>query len=169
MADFLSIDVQGLTQLQDQLARAVDRLDAPADLMDTLGAILESQIGGRFASKTDPSGAAWLPLADSTRARYDAQDTNGRGQLRSRGSLLERSRDMLNSLTRNTTANSVEVGMSRLSDDRRWAIPLLHETGTRNMPRRGIFLADWEAGTLGPADERLLMDEISTWLDDLLS
>jgi len=168
MAEFLSIEVQGLAQLQVALERTVARIDEPADLMDTLGAILEAQIGGRFESKTDPIGGPWAPLADSTRVRYDAKDTSGRGELKRRGSLLERTRDMLNSLTHHASANSVEVGMSRLSDDGRWAIPLLHETGTEKMPRRGIFLADWEAGTLGTRDEQLLMDEIGSWLDDVL-
>lgn len=168
MAEFLSIEVQGLVELQQQLARAVAQIEQPDKLMDALGAILEAQIGDRFNSKTDPSGVRWAELADSTRARYDAEDTGGRGQLRRRGSLLERTREMLNSLTHNASGSAVDVGMSRLTDNGKWAIPLLHETGTDKMPPRGIFLADWVTGTLGAADEQLLMDEIATWLDDVL-
>jgi len=59
------------------------------------------------------------------------------------------------------------VGMSRLSDGGEWSIPLLHETGTRRMPRRGIFLADPDAGTLGQQDEALLTEEIQAFLDDV--
>lgn len=35
------------------------------------------------------------------------------------------------------------------------------------MPRRGLFLADWDAGTLGAQDEADLQAELLTWLDDL--
>lgn len=168
MADFIRIEVTGLTELQLQLERAAAQLEHPGDLMDVLGAILEAQIGGRFDSKTDPDGLPWDQLADSTQARYDAEDTNGRGKLRRRGTLLERTRQMRDSLAREATDDSVLVGMTRLTDNQSWAIPLLHETGTERMPRRGIFLGDWEAGRLGAEDERLLLDEIGSWLDDVL-
>jgi hypothetical protein len=74
---------------------------------------------------------------------------------------------MRRSLAPNVGDDFVEVGMSRLSDGGRWSIPLLHETGTRRMPRRGIFLADPDAGTLGAQDEADLQAEIVGFLDDL--
>lgn len=167
MADFMSIEVTGLGELQALLDRAAQRLQNPHDLLDALGAVYEQQVVLRFETKTDPSGAPWEPLADSTRERYDRADTGKSGGLRSRGSLLERTRQMLDSLNHVASDDHVDVGMNRLTDDGTWQIPLLHETGTEHMPRRGIFLADWQAGTLGADDERALLAEAAAWLDAL--
>ena len=67
MSDFLSIEVKGNTALREQLVAALRRLERPRDLMQRLGATLEENINERFDSKRDPSGAAWQPLAQSTR------------------------------------------------------------------------------------------------------
>lgn len=72
---------------------------------------------------------------------------------------------MRNSLAANAGDTFVEVGMSRLTDGGAWSLPLLHETGTSRMPRRGIFLADWQAGTLGSEDEADLMRLVGDFLD----
>lgn len=162
MADFLSIDVTGLAELRIDLARAVARLERPRDLMKTLGAVLEANIEQRFDGKRDPNGTAWAPLAESTLARYAAEDKGAR-----RGTLLERIGQMRNSLTSNAGDDFVEVGMNRLTDGGKWSIPLLHETGTEHMPRRGIFLADPDAGTLGRDDEADLEAELVRFLDDV--
>ncbi len=139
--------------------------------MLTLGALLERNIEGRFDSKRDPSGLPWAPLAASTKAKYDRADTvrKGRnaGELRKRGSLLERTRQMRDSLASNAGDDFVEIGMSRLSDNGKWNIALLHETSTERMPRRGLFLADPDAGTLGAEDEADLSAEILDFLDDV--
>lgn len=171
MADFLSIEVTGNRELLADLEQALRRIDRPADLMRALGARLEANIHERFDTKRDPDGNAWAGLAPSTQARYDKQDTaksgKFKGQVRKRGTLLERTRQMRQSLTSDAGDDYVEVGMSRLSDGGKWSIPLLHETGTTRMPRRGIFFSDPEAGTLGAQDEEALDEELMAFLDDV--
>jgi phage gpG-like protein len=161
VADFLRIDITGSAELQQLLTSAVRRLQAPQALMEALAARLEANINERFDRKVDPAGQRWQPLAPATVERYAAQD-RGRRQ----GTLLERTGQMRASLSSSATADTAEVGMSRLTDGGEWSIPLLHETGTRRMPRRGIFLADPDAGTLGQQDEEMLAEEIQAFLDD---
>ena len=74
---------------------------------------------------------------------------------------------MRDSLAANAGDDYVEVGMNRLTDDGKWQIPLLHEFGTRHMPRRGLFFADPDAGTLGAGDEADLEADITAFLADL--
>lgn len=167
MAEFLSIEVTGNRELMAALERAVQQLQKPGELMQVIGDELKATIERRFEFKQDPNGAPWEPLAPSTRERYDAEDTNPRGQLARRGTLLERTGLMRASLTVSAGDDWVEVGMSRLTDGGQWSIPLLHETGTRRMPRRGIFLGDWEAGTLGADDEADLDAALRSFLDDV--
>ena len=171
MADFLSIEVTGAAELQAGLLQAVQRLQQPRDLMQALGGVLVANIQRRFDTKTDPSGQRWAPWADATRAGYDRADTQrtgkNAGQVVRRGTLLERTGQMRASLVANATDNQVEVGMSRPTNGGAWSIPLLHETGTARMPRRGIFLADPDAGTLGAGDEADLQAELVGFLDDI--
>lgn len=171
MAEFLHIEVAGNQQLLSTLAQAVQRLQRPRELMQRLGAGFEELIQSRFDAKRDPTGQPWVQLAPSTQAKYDAEDTakTGRnaGQVRSRGSLLERTRQMRNSLSSNAGDNYMEVGMARLTDGGDWSVPLLHETGTTRMPRRGLFFSDPDSGTLGADDEALLDEEIGAFLDEV--
>lgn len=162
MAEFLSIDVTGLAELRVDLVRALARMERPAELMQALGAELEANIERRFDTKVDPDGRPWAPLAESTLERYAEEDDGAR-----RGTLLERTGQMRNSLTANAGDDFVEVGMSRLTDGGKWSIPLLHETGTARMPRRGIFLSDPDAGTLGQDDEEDLTRVVVEFLDDV--
>ena len=162
MAEFLRITVTGNDGLQRFLTDAVRQLQRPSDLMEALAARLEANINERFDRKVDPTGAAWAPLAPATLERYAALD-----QGRRQGTLLERTGQMRASLTSAAGDDFAEVGMSRLTDGGEWSIPLLHETGTRRMPRRGIFLADPDAGTLGQQDEAMLTEEIQAFLDDV--
>lgn len=172
MADFLSIEVTGNRELLADLEQALRRIDRPADLMRALGARLEANIQERFDTKRDPDGNAWAGLAPSTQARYDKQDTaksgKFKGQVRKRGTLLQRTGDMRRSLNPSNYGDDYfEVGMNRLSDGGKWSIPLLHETGTTRMPRRGIFFSDPDAGTLGAQDEEALDEELMAFLDDV--
>lgn len=162
MADFLSIEVTGSKELQAELQRAVARLQRPRDLMQALGALMVGNIERRFDTKRDPSGVPWRALAPATVERYAKQDKGAR-----RGTILERTGRMRDSLTANAGDDDVEIGMNRLTDGGRWSIPLLHETGTARMSRRGIFLADPDAGTLGAQDEADLTEEIVAFLDDV--
>lgn len=166
MADLVSIEVSGAQQLHDHLRAALARLRRPRELMQALGEVMVTNIELRFAAKRDPAGAAWQPLAASTLRRYARADAKGGGGRR--GTILERTGRMRDSLVANAGDDWVEIGMSRLTDGGRWAIPLLHELGTARMPRRGIFFADPQAGRLGAGDERDLDDEIAAFLDDLL-
>jgi phage gpG-like protein len=168
----VSIEVTGARELREQLASAVRRLENPRDLMQSLGEVLVQRIQDRFDNKRDPDGVAWAPLADSTRAKYDREDTGASGpragQVVRRGSLLERTRSMRNSLTANAGDDVVEVGMNTVTDGaKQWNISLLHEFGTRRMPRRGLYLSDPEAGTLGAGDEAALLAEVASFLDDV--
>jgi phage gpG-like protein len=175
VADFLSIEVTGNRELLDDLAAAVRRIQRPADLMDRLGARLKANIEERFDRKVDPTGQRWEPLAASTREKYDREDTKAsgprRGQVVRQGTLLERTGLMRSSLDSNRGPDYVDVFMNRLTDTSakggNWQIPLLHETGTRRMPRRGIFFADPDSGTLGDEDEAMLSEEITAYLDEV--
>jgi phage gpG-like protein len=162
VAENVSIQVTGAKELQADLARAIAQLQRPRELMQALGDMLVGNIERRFGTKRDPTGAAWAPLAPATLKRYADEDKGAR-----RGTILQRTGRMRDSLTANAGNDYVEVGMSRLTDGGRWSIPLLHETGTRRMPRRGIFLADPNAGRLGAQDERDLEQELSDFLDGL--
>ncbi|HMN55642.1 MAG TPA: phage virion morphogenesis protein [Ottowia sp.] len=164
MAELLSIEVTGAEELRAELQRAVAQLQRPRELMDALGARFELNIERRFDAERDPSGVPWKRLAPSTVKIYQKKyDGKIPGSLLNRGSTPS----MRGSLTHNAGDDYVEIGMSRLTDGGRWSIPLLHETGTRRMPRRGIFLADWQAGTLGAEDEADLREEIAAFLDDV--
>lgn len=162
MAEFLSIEIMGGEQLQAELQRAIARLQRPRDLMQALGDMMVGNIERRFDTKRDPSGVPWRQLEPATIERYARQDKGAR-----RGTILERTGRMRDSLTANAGDDYVEIGMSRLTDGGRWSIPLLHETGTARMSRRGIFLADPEAGVLGAQDEADLQEEIVAFLDDV--
>lgn len=161
MAEFLRIEVTGNAELQAFLASAVRQLERPAALMEALAARLEANIQERFDREVDPTGAAWEPLAPATVEKY-AEEDEGRKQ----GTLLERTGQMRSSLTSAAGDDWAEVGMSRLTAGGEWSIPLLHETGTRRMPRRGIFLAA-DAGELGLQDQAMLREEIDAYLGEV--
>lgn len=162
MPDFLSIEVTGAAELRADLADALRRLQNLRDLMVSLGAVFEANIERRFDRKRDPNGERWAPLTDSTKARYAAEDKGAR-----RGTLLQRTGQMRNSLTANAGNDFVELGMNRNTDGGRWSLALLHETGTARMERRGIFLADPVAGTLGKQDEADLQAEVVAFMNDV--
>lgn len=171
MAEFLSVEIKGADALIDQLGLAVRRLEQPRELMQSLGNVLRANIERRFDTKTDPSGTRWAPWAPATVEKYNRADTQRKGkragEVVRRGTLLERTGRMRNSLTVNAGDSQVQVGMNRLTDGGKWSIPLLHEFGTTKMPRRGIFLADPDAGTLGAGDEADLNLELVEFLDQV--
>lgn len=167
MAEFLSIEVTGADELRAELQRAIQRLQQPHELMEAIGASFVANIERRFDTKKDPNGVAWDKLRPATLERYREEDTNKQGVHKHRGTILERTGRMRDSLAYNAGDDYVEIGMTRLTDGGRWQIPLLHETGTRRMARRGLFTADPDAGTLGAGDEADLLDEIRGFLDDV--
>lgn len=171
MAEFLSVQITGNQPLIEQLNHAVQQLEHPRELLELLGGTLVENIQRRFTSKTDPQGNRWADWQPSTRKKYDRQDVaksgKNAGKVVRRGTLLQRTGQMLDSLDAQVSDNQVEVGMNRLSDGGTWSIPLLHEFGTTKMQRRGIFLADPETGTLGAGDEADLNEDIKTFLDSV--
>jgi len=168
VADFKSIEVEGADELRAALAHAIARLERPRDLMQALADAIKENIERRFDSKLDPGGSGWEPLRPATKARYRREDTDARtGAHTRRGTILERTGRMRASLAAAAGDDWAQIGMDRLTDGGRWSIPLLHETGTRRMVARPIFLADWRSGKLGADDERDLEDEIAAFLDDL--
>ena len=115
---------------------------------------LEGRISGRFESRTDPSGNAWAPWAQSTVDSYP-EDGNRR--------LLDRyTSGMLDGLSHQADATSVRVGFDK-------AYAAYHEWGTQHMPRRGLLFADPDAGTLGEGDQDAVMDILGVWLNGLVS
>ena len=132
----------------EQLKRRLGNLKP---VMQSIGMELESRISGRFESRTDPSGSAWAPWAQSTLDSYP-DDGNRR--------LLDRYGDMLASLNHQANATSVRVGFGQ-------TYAAFHEFGTDSMPRRGLLFADPDAGTLAEDDEAAVLDILGVWLTDL--
>jgi len=130
-------------------------------VMDAIGARLESNIRNRFATRTDPNGLAWAPWKDSTLEDYpfpgsEAAKIDGAGNAR----LLDRYGTMLDSLSYDSDPNRVSIGFGQ-------PYATYHEFGTKHMDRRGMLMADPEAGILGPDDETGVVDILTNWLDDL--
>ena len=138
-------------------ARASDLTEA----MDSIGNVLETRVRQRFETKTDPNGQPWAPWKESTRASYPfagapAAAKEGPGK----GLLLDRYGTMLNFLSYTANGTSVRIGFAS-------EYAAYHEWGTVNMDRRGMLMADPDAGTLGQADEAAVLDIVAGWLDDL--
>jgi phage gpG-like protein len=159
MTDRFTVVVQD-TELNAALSRATAKLDE-GRLLGQIGALLESRVNQRFDRKVDPNALAWKPLSENTLALYARADGDSR-----RGTLLERTGRMRQSLAHNVIGDAVEVG---------FAVPYAqyHETGTRTktgkvkMPRRGMLTADWEAGTLGDGDRRAILQLLGRYLGEL--
>ncbi|MDK2124483.1 phage virion morphogenesis protein [Parachitinimonas caeni] len=146
MAGGLTVTVAdtGIRQVLQQLAQRTNDLD-PA--LHAIGAILESAIRQRFETRKDPNRQAWAPHAASTAKRYARQDRHPKtGQLHSRGTLLQRTGEMLDSLNYQVEGQSVLIGFGK-------PYAAYHEFGTQRMPRRGMLLGDPITGTLGLGDE----------------
>jgi phage virion morphogenesis protein len=103
-------------------------------VMDDIGAVLESRVNQRFATKTDPTGAAWEPWKPST-ARRRAKE--------GRGSLLEYSRRLLDSLNHASGPDWLEIGFGV-------SYAGVHEFGARvevaARSQRAYFKVDTETG-----------------------
>jgi phage virion morphogenesis protein len=156
VTDRFIIELGAETNLQGRLAAAIQGLERPRALMDTIGARMEANVQARFDSKRAPDGTAWLPIAASTRASYEAKY---KGKIP--GSLLERTRRMRDSLSYQAGDVSVEWGFS---------VPYAawHELGTMRMPRRQLLADDPIAGTLGERDREDVLDEVEAFLAGLL-
>ena len=158
MADTITIQLEGIPGLRAAFERAAGKLARPGPLMQAIAAQLEVNVNRRFDTKTAPDGSRWAPWAASTRRAYAKRDKGKR-----QGSLLEGpGRDMRNSLTSHGDDEMAEVGFSR--DVNGWPLALLHEMGTRRMPRRQLLTDDSVTGTLGRGD----VDDIEHLVQDYL-
>lgn len=129
-------------------------------VMDAIGAKLESKIRNRFATATDPSGKRWAAWKDSTKDSYPSPGSKskyGAGNHR----LLDRYGTMLDSLNYQSGPSSVRIGFGQ-------PYATYHEFGTKHMERRGMLMADPNAGTLAPDDERTVLDIIETYMSAAL-
>lgn len=146
---------------RSHLERLHEALGNLEPVMDAIGLRLESNIHNRFATRTDPNGEPWAPWKDSTRENYPFPGTKdaakeGPGNAR----LLDRYGTMLASLGYDSGPTSVSIGFGQ-------PYATYHEFGTKHMDRRGMLMADPEAGILGPDDETGVVDILTNWLDDL--
>lgn len=154
MTDRLVIEVD-LEDVVPRLSAALDRLDHLPGLMADIAAVLENNVQRRFDAKVDPTGQAWAPIKESTRKGYERKY---RGSIP--GTLLERTREMRNSLESHAGADWAEIGFGN-------AIAGYHETGTKRMDRRGLLTADPNAGTLGREDMTDIEREVAQFLGGL--
>lgn len=131
---------------------AIELLSRPQPLLENIGAKLESSANLRFDTKTDPAGVPWPKLSQTTVDVFYAE----RYPKGIPGSLLERTRQLRDSLAYNVGEDWVALGTSRRVPGKSqpfWEVGVLHEWGTRIMPRRGILTADPKTGQLAPGDE----------------
>lgn len=147
------VKVSGQPDLKRMFARARAVGANMHDLLDAVSGRLEERFNLRFETKQDPNGRAWAPLADSTRARYDAEDNGAR-----RGSLLERTRMMRESLNRRVLKRDAIVGFGR-------PYAVHHETGTSRMPRRGLIFSDPVSGRMAEGDINAMQTTAREWLE----
>ncbi|MBB4844987.1 phage gpG-like protein [Paucibacter oligotrophus] len=138
------------------LSKLLGRLDDLTPAMASIGQELESRVSGRFETETDPLGHPWAPWAESTKESYP-KDGNHR--------ILDRYGDMLRSLNSRPDKTSVRVGFGAVSSKKgKDAYAVYHEWSTEHMPRRGLLMADPDAGTLAPDDEQAVLDILGTFL-----
>lgn len=151
------------------LDRAIALLADPVPLYEDIGAKLEANAQLRFDTKQDPTGAPWAPLSPNTVAIYEsewfiADNPDFKGGIP--GSLLERTRRLRESLAHNVGDDFIDIGTSRATKGGRWQVGMLHEFGTRTMPRRGILTADPVQGELAAGDQADILAVIERALFD---
>lgn len=145
------------------LRELAKQLGDAGPVLDAIGNLLETNARNRVALAIDPNGAPWAPWADSTLAAYPypgtefAKGREGAGN----GKLLDRYGTMLESLSYQVQGDTVTVGFGQ-------PYAVYHEWGTKHMPRRGLLMADPDAGTLGADDEASVLDLVNDRLDELL-
>lgn len=151
MSDKLLIELE-----DDAIIAAIDRaiaaLENNAPMMEDIGAKLEANAQLRFETKTDPTGAAWAPLSQVTIDVFYAEKYPEGIP----GTLLERTGYLRASLAHNSGDDFIEIGTSRRVPGKSqpfWQVGMLHEFGTKIMPRRGILTANPNTGELGAEDQ----------------
>ncbi len=147
-------------ELQDDallaaIGRAIALMEKPQQLLGDIGDQLESNAQLRWDERVDPTGAAWAPLSPATKEIYTSEwfiKANPAFKGGIPGNLLERTRQLRNSLAHNVGVDYLEIGTSRQVGKKQWQVGALMEWGTKNMPRRGILTANPQTGELGTGD-----------------
>lgn len=129
---------------EDMLNRLIQQGQNMSPVMEAIGMELESRVSNRFETKTDPNGVPWAPWKPSTVKSYP-NDGNR--------SLLDRYGDMLLSLTHQSDKDSSIIGFGQHQAE-------FHDSGTKNMVRRGILTNG--VGTLGSGDEQAVLRLLNT-------
>lgn len=155
MSDRLLIEIDD-GEAVAMLRQAIDRLDHTEPLMWRIAALLENNVQMRFDQKVDPNGASWAQIKDSTRVSLERKHGGSVP-----GTLLERTREMRNSLESRAGQDWAEVGFGSI-------IAAFHETGTRKMERRGLLSGDPEMGVLGREDQVDIEREVADFLAGLV-
>ncbi len=132
------------------LERIERRLTNLRPVMRGIATELEARVEARFEAQVDPNGRAWAPLKPETLDRK-----------KRKGAILYDSGDMQGSLTSAAGEAWAEVGFGQ-------AYATYHEWGTRHMPRRGLLLADPQAGSLGRGDSEALLELLAEYVEDSL-
>lgn len=149
----LQVDAHGIEAIRQEILRLERRGHSLNSAHKKIGASLESRVQQRFDNKTDPLGHPWAAHSAATIAAYRKKDTNKRGKHSARGSLLERTRRMRQSLGFASDLFGATIG---------FGVPYaaFHEFGTKRMARRGLLMADPAAGTLAPADVDVILNTL---------
>lgn len=166
MTDRLTIQIDDAA-LQQRLNNAIAQLERPRELLDAVGAVLETNVALRIDDfKADPNGAPWAALMPSTQKAYVKKY---KGNVP--GSLLDRyglsaggsgGGGLRAGLTHNMVGdNAVEIGF-----DVPYAI--FHEFGTSKMKRRGLLTGNPTTRQLGEEDRADVEDLVDRFLLDLL-
>ena len=138
----ITIDVQDAALL-GALQKLSSQLQDLSQPMAEVGQALESAVSLRFDSQSDPNGQAWAEQSASTKAQ--------RAKAGKTGKTLDEHGTMLGSLSWDANSKGVTVGFGQ-------PYAAYHEWGTKRMPRRGLLMADPDAGTLGADDLELVLD-----------
>ena len=163
-----------VTELQDEemlaaIDRALQLLQQPGDLLNAIGGKIEKNAEHRFDEKVDPSGVSWAPLSPTTIEIYGSEwfkkrPENAVYRPGIPGTLLDRTRQLRDSLTHNAGVDYVEIGTSRQVGKKKWQVGLLHEWGTEKMPRRGILTANPQRGELGAGDTEDVLGIVNSYI-----
>lgn len=98
----VSVSVQDFGVLA-AISRAKQALRDPQPIYEAIGRTLESRVQQRFDTKTDPSGQPWAAWSAATAARRKAEG---------RGTLLEYTGRLRDSLAYSVQQDGVEIGFS---------------------------------------------------------
>lgn len=140
--------VTGIRAKIDQLRGMTERLQNPQPAMEAGAQAVVKFVSDRFRTQTDPEGAAWTPLAESTKAR------RRRGPGRFNPRILQDTGVLKNSITAVAGPRSLTFGTNT-------PYAGFHQFGTRNAPRRAFLPVgpDGQPLDVGPAKD--LIDRIA--------